>query len=379
LIRAQVGVGQLSFTSDARAALACARTLWVTFDTPVNDADRADPDWVAAQMETIRPFVAPSTLVIISSQVPVGFTRRIEQRWRAFDRTLSFACVPENLRLGQALEVFRHPERVVVGVGENVDRERIIHLLAPFCDALVWMSLESAEMSKHAVNGFLAVSVAYTNELARVCEMVGADAVDVERALRSEPRIGPRAYVSAGPPIAGGTLIRDLSLLKALAAEYGLSSPVVDGVLESNRLHQQWTRHHLDDLLRGMTTPRVALLGLTYKPGTDTLRRSSSVELARWLSARGANVVAYDPAIRTLPPELSGIELAEDAPSALQGADAAVLATAWPEFRSLSTDDFLRTMRRPCVIDQAGFLPHLGNDARLLYVRVGRPARLDAR
>jgi UDPglucose 6-dehydrogenase len=305
--------------------------------------------------------------------VPVGFTAQLERDWRRTDPSLQFACTPENLRLGQAIQVFRHPERVVLGTGEGVDRERLVKLFKPFSEQIEWMSPSSAEMTKHALNGFLALSVSFTNELARICERVGADATEVERGLRSEPRIGKRAYVSPGPPIAGGTLLRDIGFLSGLAAERGLESPVIDAVQVSNQLHQQWTLNRTLELLAGIERPRAAVLGLTYKPGTDTLRRSSSLGLAQALAGRGVQVTAFDPVIRTLPDTTSDIELAAALDAALDGADVAILATAWPEFRALTADRLVGRMRRPCLVDQAGFLPHLAGDPRLIYVRVGQP------
>jgi UDPglucose 6-dehydrogenase len=276
------------------------------------------------------------------------------------------------LRLGQALEAFRNPARVVVGIASDAQRARIAALLEWVSDRIEWMSIESAEMTKHALNGFLAASVTYINEVARVCEAVGADAAEVERGLRSEPRIGRRAYVSPGAPIGGGTLARDVTFLKELATQHGLSVPVLSGILESNRIHGSWAETRVRDLLREVPGPRVAMLGLTYKPGTDTLRRSTAVELAKRLAQAQMDVRAFDPSLRELPPELSWIALAPNLESALAGADAAVLATAWPEFATISAELIARTMRRPHIIDQVGFLAHLTEDARVHYVRVGR-------
>jgi UDPglucose 6-dehydrogenase len=373
LVQQGLAAGNLTFTADPAAALARADVLWATFDTPVDDDDRADVAWVRARLEAVRLHLRPGTLVLVSSQVPVGFTARLERDWRQADPSLQFACSPENLRLGRAIEAFRRPERVVLGVGDRVDRTRLVRLFAPFTDQLEWMTLQSAEMTKHALNGFLALSVAYTNELARICERVGADASEVERGLRSEPRIGPRAYVSPGPPLAGGTLLRDVGFLAQLAAARGLASPVIDAVRVSNQLHQAWASERALDLLNGVTEPRAALLGLTYKPGTDTLRRSAAVDLARALLDRGIQVAAYDPAIRELPPSLGTIALAADVDGALEGADVAILSTAWPELRALTIEQVVQKMRKPCLVDQAGFLPHLAGDPRLVYVRVGQP------
>ncbi|MCC7371977.1 MAG: UDP-glucose/GDP-mannose dehydrogenase family protein [Chloroflexi bacterium] len=373
LMQRSLATGLLSFTADPATALAAANVLWVAFDTPVDEDDRADAAWVRNQLEHVRGLIRPGTLVLISSQVPVGFSAQIEQAWRQTDPSLQIACSPENLRLGQAIEVFRNPERVVVGTGTGTDRARLAALFAPFSDQIEWMSLQSAEMTKHALNGFLALSVAYTNELARICERVGADASEVERGLRSEPRIGRRAYVSPGPPLAGGTLLRDVGVLGRLAAEHGIASPMVDAIRVSNHLHQDWSYIRTLHLVGDVKHPRVAVLGLTYKAGTDTLRRSASVDLARKLLDGGIQVSAYDPAVRALPLDLSGITLAASIDGALTGADVAILATAWPEFRTLSADDLARTMSQPRLIDQAGFVPHLAGDPRVIYVRVGYP------
>jgi UDPglucose 6-dehydrogenase len=373
LIQAGALQGNLSFTSDPRLALGRADLVWVTFDTPVDDEDRADPGWVRAQLDAVHQWIQPGTIVLISSQVPVGFTADLQRAWNARGPSLRFAYMPENLRLGNALNTFLRPERVVVGLGADLERERLAPVFEPLRAPVEWMSLASAEMTKHALNSFLAMCVAYTNELARICERVGADSASVERGLRTDPRVGQRAYVSAGPPFAGGTLARDVTFLSTLAAEHGLKSPLIDAVRTSNDLHKHWVRDQLERRLEGIASPRVALLGLTYKPGTDTLRRSEALELGAWLNARGVAVCAFDPAIQSLPVGVRGINLAATAEDALGGADVAVLATAWPAFRDLTPSVIMARMRRPCVIDQAGFVGHLGDDARVEYVRVGRP------
>jgi UDPglucose 6-dehydrogenase len=217
------------------------------------------------------------------------------------------------------------------------------------------------------------MSAVYANELARIGERLGADALEVERALRSDPRVGARAYVAAGPPIAGGTLGRDVEILRMLARQQAVASPLVDGIAESNRLHRDWTQQRLSELLTRPDHSRVALLGLTYKAGTDTLRRSASVELAQWLLSLDVEVCAYDPAVKALPTPLSRVKLATDMVDALEGCDVAVLATAWPEFAMLTADQVVSSMRQPRVVDQTGMLAHLGADRRVTYVRVGRP------
>lgn len=337
LIRAGLDAGNLRFEGDPRAALADAEVLWVTFDTPVDEDDAADVEFVLSRVESVLPLLREGTLVILSSQLPVGSARQMEQRTAetaAVRTDVTFACLPENLRLGKAIEVFTKPDRVVAGVRGDRDRERVASLLAPFTDRIEWMSVESAEMTKHALNAFLATSVAFINEIATICEAVGADAKEVERGLKSESRIGPRAYLSPGGAFAGGTLARDIGFLSRL----GTSPPLISSVKTSNDVHRGWPRRRLQQLLGDLRGRAIAVWGLTYKPGTDTLRRSSSVELCRWLLGQGARVRAHDPAVKALPDDLP-IELCATPAEAARGADAVVVATEWPDYRALTPAD----------------------------------------
>jgi UDPglucose 6-dehydrogenase len=365
--------GRLAFTSSPAEALPEADVLWVTFDTPVDDRDQADVGFVRARLEAIAPRVPAGCLVLVSSQVPVGFTRALARDWEG--RGLRFACSPENLRLGKALDAFRQPERVIVGVEDPADRPRLAELFGPFSSRLEWMSLESAEMTKHAINAFLATSVTFINELARLCEQVGADAREVERGLKTEPRIGPRAYLGPGPAFAGGTLARDLRFLAGFGDRLGLETPLFDGVLASNDAHKGWLREKVHHMLEGTPDPVAAVLGLTYKPGTSTLRRSASLELIEWLRGQGVAVRAHDPAIHDRPAELAaGAALCGTAREALAGADVAIVATEWPDYRQLRAEDFL-SMRHARVVDQSWFLAGaLAADPRLVYAAPGRPA-----
>ncbi|QJW95080.1 UDP-glucose dehydrogenase family protein [Frigoriglobus tundricola] len=365
----QQRANRLRFTTRAADAVPAAEVVWVCFDTPVDGDDNADVAWVRDRLEDIAPHLSAGTLVLISSQVPVGFGGRLAADWAA--RGVRVACSPENLRLGQALDCFRKPDRVVLGCAP-ADRPRLTDLLAPFGGDRVWMSVASAEMTKHAVNAFLATSVAFINELARICEVVGADAKEVERGLKSEQRIGPRAYLSPGAAFAGGTLARDIGFLLDLAKRHGRPAHLFRGVRESNECQKTWLRDQLAGVPAGAT---VAVLGLTYKPGTDTLRRSGSVELCQWLLSRGVKVRAHDPAVRGGADELRGVELADSAESAMRGADVSVLATPWPEYRALTPAQVRGAMARPRVIDPTHFLAAgLASDPAIAYVAAGRAA-----
>ena len=368
--------GRLVLAADLVTTVHDADIIWIAFDTPVDDADRADVESVVGHVGAALPHAKDGALVLMSSQLPVGTSARIEREAAAVaaGRRLSVACCPENLRLGRAIDVFMHPDRVVAGVRSHADRQTIARLFAPITSRIEWMSVESAEMTKHAINAYLATSVAFINEIAVICERSGADAKEVERGLKTDSRIGPGAYLSPGGAFAGGTLARDLTLLDAKADEFGLRVPLLDGVQESNRIHSLWSYRTVIATLAPVANRRIAVWGLTYKPGTDTLRRSLSVELCRMLVREGASVAAFDPLVRTLSEEISGIEMCADPISAATLADAVVVATPWPVFREVTAEALLAVSPRPTVIDPGRFLhATLGSDPRVRYVAVGTP------
>jgi UDPglucose 6-dehydrogenase len=381
VLRDKLAAGTLRFGGPGDPGLGAAEIVWITFDTPVDADDHADVEFVLTHAEAILRDAARDALVVISSQLPVGSARGLAKRLAGSGRNdLRFASVPENLRLGRAIETFSAPDRFVAGVRTDPDREQLGRLLGRFSDRIEWMGVESAEMTKHALNAFLATSVAFINEIAGIAERVGADASEVARGLKSEQRIGPRAYLSPGDAFAGGTLARDIAFLTELANEQDVPAYVASGVAASNNAHRQWARRALlskfsnagDD---GVTGRRIAIWGLTYKPGTDTLRRSSAVELARWLIESGASVIAYDPAIRALPSDFEPrLDLAASALDAVAGADALVVSTPWPEFRDVSAADTVAAIAAPLVLDAAGHLQGtLGEHDGVEYLRVGSP------
>lgn len=374
LVAAGTAVGRLRFTTDLAAAVAVADIVWVAFDTPVDDEDRADVDYVVNHVTAAFPHLKDGALVLSSSQLPVGSIARLEGTWAevAGTRHASFACSPENLRLGKAIEVFTKPDRVILGARTAEDRARLTALFAPITDRLEWMSVESAEMTKHAINAFLATSVTFINEIAALCEQSGADAKEVERGLKTEKRIGPFAYLGPGAAFAGGTLARDVVFLKALGRATDRPTPLMDGVESSNRGHRNWARRRLASLLGSVKGRTVAVWGLTYKPGTDTLRRSTAVELCRWLLEQGATVRVHDPAVAELPGDLATAHRSLTPEDAADGADALVVATEWPDYRKANLDALATRMASPIVLDANRFLAGTaGTDRRFTLISVG--------
>ena len=375
LVKAGLKSKTLSFTGDMRA-LRNAELVWVTFDTPVDEDDRADVEGVVEAVKKSFSDLAPSAVVVISSQLPVGTTATLEKACAtAFkDKHVVFAYSPENLRLGRAIAAFMHPDRVVVGVAAAAARERIEQCLKPITSRIEWMSVESAEMTKHALNAFLATSVAFANEVASICETVGADAAEVERGLKSDSRIGASAYLSPGGAVSGGTLLRDVGYLVDLGGATRVPVHLLTAIRASNDAHKTWTRRRLASALGGIRGRRITVWGLTYKPGTSTLRRSGAIELCDWLSAEGATVSAHDPLVRTLPNGAGrGVIVHDDPLAAAAGADALVVATPWPEYRAVSADAIVNALAQPLVLDAGRFLAGtVGADPRVTYLTVGK-------
>jgi UDPglucose 6-dehydrogenase len=284
--------------------------------------------------------------------------------------------VPENLRLGRAIDAFEKAERFVVGLRTDAKKAVIETLLGPFAPQVLFMRTESAEMVKHALNSFLGVSITFINEIARLCERAGADAKEVSLGLKSDARIGPRSYLGPGGPFAGGTLARDVVTLSKLASEAREQVFVLPAIKCSNDEHRGWAFRKLQSRLGELRGQTIAVLGLVYTPNTDTLRRSAAVELSRQLLSAGARVQAFDPAVQSARPELASIPLLLSLAEAVRGADAAVVCTEWPVFRQGSWAELARTMHQPVVVvDPNRFLEaQLKGIPGVEHLSVGRPS-----
>lgn len=378
LVKKGLDTGALDFSTNAAEAVRGAQVIWVAYDTPVDDDDNADVDYVIERVSRLLPYLEDGQEVLVSSQLPVGTSKTMEALFAKArpDVSVSFSYSPENLRLGKAISVFTQPDRVVIGVRTERSRQVFMELLGPFTDHIEWMLVESAEMTKHALNAFLATSVTFINEIAALCEQVGADAKEVERGLKSEARIGPKAYLGPGGAFAGGTLARDIAFLTKLGLEYGLPIHLVPAVRMSNDAHKGWPRRRLVQLLGDLKGKTIAIWGLTYKAGTDTLRRSSAIELCQWLLDQGAWVHAHDPAVKILPQQYVAVSLCASPMEATQGADALVIATEWPEYRAISMQEIIDVMHTPIVLDANRFLAaSLEALPRVTYVAVGKAIR----
>lgn len=375
MVRSNLERGRLGFTSDPAVALKDADAVWVAFDTPVDDNDNADIEFVKKNIISIMEMIKDGTPIIISSQVPVGFTSSMKRLCASKfpARNFIFAYSPENLRLGNAIRVFENPDRIVIGIQKPEDRGCFEQIFLPISNRLEWMSIESAEMTKHAINAFLAASVVFANELAALCELTGADAREVAKGLKTDERIGPKAYLKPGSAYSGGTLARDINFLIGLGEQFKHNGYIFKAIKESNSCHKKWIQVKCKEYLTVLNNRKIAVLGLTYKPGTNTMRRSLAAEVCRCLKSEGGVIKAFDPYIKEIDDDFKKIvTLTQSTKDALDGAECIIIATEHPVFREIEKE-FISGLKDTIVIDANCFLEGLFKENKnIRYVSVGR-------
>jgi UDPglucose 6-dehydrogenase len=359
---------RLTFTTDMGEVLAGARLLFVCVDTPPTASGDADLSRVRTVVEELGN---GDHVLVMKSTVPAGTGQSIR---RDLPGTPYVSC-PEFLKEGSAVEDFLHPDRVVVGAdaGDEAAAEAVAGLYEPLGGEIVRTDVASAEMIKLASNAFLATKISFVNEIANVCEEVGADVGEVARGMGLDQRIGP-AFLRAGIGYGGSCFPKDLKALKQLAGNTGYHFQLLTAVIEVNELQKRRVVNKLQHRLGPLAGRRVALLGLAFKPDTDDMREASSLVLAARLQGEGAEVSAYDPvAAEAAKSLLDGVEFCDSAMDALDGADAAVLVTEWPEFAELDWAAAAARMARPLLIDGRNFLDsNLLRGAGFEYEGIGR-------
>ncbi|HEX6665937.1 MAG TPA: UDP-glucose/GDP-mannose dehydrogenase family protein [Solirubrobacterales bacterium] len=362
---------RITFTTEMSELLEGARLLFVCVDTPPTYSGDADLSRVRT---VVGDLPADSDHVLVmKSTVPAGTGESIRR-----DRPgLAYVSCPEFLKEGSAVEDFLHPDRVVIGAdpGDEGAAAAVAALYEPLGGELLRTDVASAEMIKLASNAFLATKISFINEIANVCEEVGADVGEVARGMGLDGRIGP-AFLRAGIGWGGSCFPKDLKALKQLAGNSGYHFQLLTAVIEVNELQKRRVVSKLQKHLGSLVGKRVALLGLAFKPDTDDMREAASLVLAARLQGEGAEVVGYDPVAADRASELLGsVEMATSATQALDGADAAVLVTEWVEFRELDWTDAAARMARPLLVDGRNFLDAAALvEAGFEYESIGRPA-----
>jgi len=360
---------RLSFTTEIGELLEGAQLLFVCVDTPPTESGDADLSSVRTVVDELRG--GGSHVMVMKSTVPAGTGRTIRRELS----DVPYVSCPEFLKEGSAVEDFLHPDRVVIGAepGDETAADAVQALYAPLGGQVVRTDVTSAEMIKLASNAFLAAKISFINEIANVCDDLGADVNAVSEGMGLDERIGDK-FLRAGIGWGGSCFTKDVSALKQLAANTGYHFQLLNAVIEVNDLQKRRVINKLADQLGSLTGKRVALLGLAFKPHTDDMRGASSLILAGRLQGEGATVVGYDPVATERAREvLPEIEMAGSAIEALDGADAAILVTEWPEFAELDWSEAAKRMAKPLLIDGRNFLdPKKLRAAGFAYEGIGR-------
>jgi len=367
---------RLHFSTDLADALEHARLLFVAVGTPPTYSGDADLSAVRAVVDAMP--ASDRHALVMKSTVPVGTGDSIKRTFAEQAKGgFRYVSCPEFLKEGSAVKDFLEPDRVVVGDDRDWAGDAVVQLYAPLGAPLVRTDIRSAEMVKLASNAFLATKISFINEIANVCEETGADVVEVARGMGLDDRIGPK-FLQAGIGFGGSCFPKDVAALKQLAGNSGYHFQLLNSVIEVNELQKRRVIAKLHKHLGSLVGKEIALLGLAFKPNTDDMREASSLVLSARLNAAGARVRAYDPVAETEARKLiQGVDFKPSAAEAVQGADAAVLVTEWPEFAELDFDAVASAMRGKLLVDGRNFLdPDAVNAAGLIYEGVGRPGRL---
>lgn len=366
---------QFEFTTDVSGVLGSSDIAFVCVDTPPLASGHADMSRVEAVADAVPPGAALT--LVMKSTVPVGTGQRIMRRLRARGpHQVRYVSNPEFLREGTALADVRHPDRVVVGSDDPRAAAAVAALWAPLGGEQITCDVASAEMIKLAANAFLATKISFINEIANVCDAVGADVELVARGMGTDHRIGS-AFLRPGTGFGGSCFGKDVSALKQAAANVGYHFHLLSSVLEVNALQKRRVLWLLEQRLGPLHGKRVAVLGLAFKPGTDDMRDAPALVVIGGLLAAGATVVGHDPvavpAARRHVPE--SVTLTDDLAEAVRGADAVVIVTEWPEYRALLTPEVRALAARHLVVDGRNLLdPTEAAAAGWEWVGIGRPS-----
>jgi UDPglucose 6-dehydrogenase len=384
MLKATLSTDRLRFTDRPAEALSDADFVFLCVGTPPAPDGSPDLAQLENAIQSLAPYLRTDVVIVNKSTVPVGsgnWTRTILEDALEGNRQLSFHVVsnPEFLREGCAIDDFLYPDRIVLG-GAASDVSRVAQLYQPVLDqsfdggrqglrpSLITTELASAEMIKYAANAFLATKISFANEIAQLCELLGANVREVLPAIGADHRVGT-AFLNPGVGWGGSCFGKDVSALISTGQEYGYTPSMLQATVEINKAQRANVVRKLQRELHILKGRRIALLGLTFKPGTDDLRDAPALDIARRLLAAGAVVSAFDPVVKALPEEFGPVRLTPDAYDAADRVDAVVVATEWPEFRLIDPAGLRRVMRGDLVVDGRNCLPEanfVGSGLRLV-------------
>jgi UDPglucose 6-dehydrogenase len=378
VVATNIKANRLTFETDIAKAVRRADAVFIAVGTPSRRGDgHADLTYVYAAAEEIAHALTGYAVIITKSTVPVGTSREVEKIIRKLRPDLEFdmASNPEFLREGSAIDDFRRPDRVVVGCDTERAREIMREVYRPLYlheTPILFTSRESSELIKYAANAFLATKITFINEMADVCEKVGADVQDVSRGIGLDGRIGSK-FLHAGPGFGGSCFPKDTLALRKTAQDLGAPTRIVEAVVAVNDARKLAMAEKIEKALGNVDGKTIAILGLTFKPNTDDMRDAPSLVIVPSLQKKGATIRAFDPEGAKEARKLLNVELCRDAYEALKGADGVVILTEWNEFRALDMARVKSLLKTPLMIDLRNiYRPSQMAAAGFTYVSVGR-------
>jgi UDPglucose 6-dehydrogenase len=381
LVAANVTAGRLTFTTDLKAGVAGAEAVFIAVGTPSRRGDgHADLSYVYQATRDIAAALTGPVVVVNKSTVPVGTGDEVERilREAAPDAQIAVVSNPEFLREGAAINDFKRPDRIVIGTSDDWARAVMQEVYRPLYlnqAPLVFTARRTAELIKYAANAFLATKITFINEMADLCEAVGADVQDVARGIGLDNRIGGK-FLHAGPGYGGSCFPKDTLALLKTAEDHDVPCRIVEAVVQVNDSRKRaMGRKILQAMGNNVRGKTVGLLGVTFKPNTDDMRDAPSLAIVQALQDAGVNVVAYDPeGMEAAKPLMPGVEFRSDPYAVAQGADALALVTEWNAFRALDLSRIASAMRTPVLVDLRNiYQPEEVRRQGFHYSSVGRP------
>ncbi len=351
MVEAKVG-GNLQFSSDLETTVSDADFIFTCVPTPQDEDGSADLSYVVAATQSMKNHLPSGAIVVTKSTVPVGSAQRIELTLDRED--IHVVSNPEFLREGSAVSDFHNPDRIVVGAKSMEIGQRVMDLYQKINCPKIITSQASAELIKYASNSFLAIKLSFVNDIAALCELAGADAMQVMEGIGLDSRIGNK-FLNPGPGWGGSCFPKDTRALASIANDFGIQMPLIEAALESNeKAHKRVADRVMNAVGGSLVGTTIGVLGITFKAETDDTRESPAIAVIERLIGRGAKVKAFDPLVKSYP--LVGLDVVDSALEAATNADALLILTEWNEFQNLSPKDLLPVMRKKFVVDTRNVL-----------------------
>lgn len=343
--------GLLSFSNNVDSLKDCDY-VFLSYDTPVLDDDSSDTSILENSVKSVREVMKDGAVLVVSSQSPVGYCSHLRSLLKERNTTLDIAYSPENLRLGEAIECYLNPGRIVIGTASKEVESKCVSLFSKITDQLLCMSLESAETVKHGINSYLAMSIVFANHLADICENKNARIDDVVRGMKSDGRIGTKAYLSPGIGFSGGTLGRDLKVLDSANTTSNGFAKLFGAIYNFNNERKYAVLEKIEKISGGIEGKNISILGLTYKPGTSTLRRSLPLEIVNLILLQKGKIKVYDPKADYAELDYKpSFEICKSISDVAMNSDILILLTEWDEFKGYDWSAVVHIVNRKIFFD----------------------------